>query len=128
MAVFLDMHPLNKPEVLVTSAYDKFDKAGKLTDEPTKKVLATFVVALLDWTIRLKNRLFRDPVQRRGPSTWVGPATVVAVDRSDPLRVERDGVASMKRQSAVDVTHRLCAFLQVRPNRRLIWIWSSRRC
>jgi len=54
IAVFLDMHVMNKPEVMVTSAYEKFDKEGKLTDEPTKKILGTFVNAFRDWTIRLK--------------------------------------------------------------------------
>src|ERR1700686_4054035 len=31
--VFLDMHPLNKPEVLIFQAQNKFDAAGKLSDD-----------------------------------------------------------------------------------------------
>ena len=35
--VFLDMHPLNKPEVLIGQAQNKFDADGKLTDEVAKR-------------------------------------------------------------------------------------------
>src|SRR6516225_6233458 len=31
--VFLDMHPVNRPEVLIGQAHTKFDAAGHLTDE-----------------------------------------------------------------------------------------------
>jgi chromate reductase, NAD(P)H dehydrogenase (quinone) len=31
--VFLNMHPVNSPEVLVAFAQNKFDTSGKLTDE-----------------------------------------------------------------------------------------------
>lgn len=34
--VFLDMHPLNKPEVLIGQAQNKFDIDGNLTDEAAK--------------------------------------------------------------------------------------------
>jgi chromate reductase len=53
IAVFLDMHPLNKPEVMVTRAMEKFDSNGKLTDEATRKLVETFVVALRDWSKRI---------------------------------------------------------------------------
>jgi chromate reductase len=53
IAVFLDMHPINKPEVMVTRAMEKFDASGKLTDEPTRKVVETFVLALRDWAVRI---------------------------------------------------------------------------
>ncbi len=35
--VFLNMYPLNRPEVMVASAQDKFDGSGRLTDEPTRQ-------------------------------------------------------------------------------------------
>ena len=54
VAVFLDMHPLNKPEVFVRSAAERIDAEGKLTDEPTRKVIAEQLVALAVWTRRLK--------------------------------------------------------------------------
>src|SRR5487761_722455 len=34
--VYLDMHPLNKPEVLIGQAQTKFDAAGRLTDEAAR--------------------------------------------------------------------------------------------
>ena len=36
--VFLDMHPLNKPEVLIGQAQTKFDAEGRLTDEAGARV------------------------------------------------------------------------------------------
>jgi chromate reductase len=56
IAVFLDMHPLNKPEVFVRSAQERIDEHGKLTDEPTRKVIADQLVALAAWTNRLRPR------------------------------------------------------------------------
>jgi chromate reductase len=56
VAVFLNMHVLNKPEVLVAKAADKFDADGKLTDEATRKVVADQLVALRDFTIRWRGR------------------------------------------------------------------------
>src|SRR6476659_6444530 len=35
--VFLNMHPLNRPEVMIGSAQDKIDANGKLTDEATRE-------------------------------------------------------------------------------------------
>lgn len=52
--VFLNMHPLNQPEVLVPSAQDKIDSAGRLTDEETRKRIANLLTALVAWTRRLK--------------------------------------------------------------------------
>jgi chromate reductase len=52
--VFLDMHPVNKPEVFVTFAAQKFDEEGHLTDEKTRDVVKDMLVKLADWTRRLK--------------------------------------------------------------------------
>ena len=54
IAVFLDMHPLNKPEVFVRSAQERFDSSGKLTDEATRKVIGEQLLALAVWTRRLQ--------------------------------------------------------------------------
>jgi chromate reductase, NAD(P)H dehydrogenase (quinone) len=54
MAVFLDMHPLNKPEVFVRTAQEKVDANGVLTDAATRKVIAEQLVALAAWTRKLK--------------------------------------------------------------------------
>lgn len=53
IAVFLDMHPLNKPEVFVRSAQNLVDGDGKLTDEATRKVIGDQLVALSAWTNKL---------------------------------------------------------------------------
>jgi chromate reductase len=52
--VFLNMHPLNKPEVFIGAAHTKFDAAGKLTDEPTRDFIKQLMAALDVWTRRLK--------------------------------------------------------------------------
>ncbi len=54
MAVFLNMHLLNKPGVMVARAHEKFDAEGRLTDLATRKVLGEAVVALAGWTRRLR--------------------------------------------------------------------------
>ena len=55
VAVFLDLHVLNKPEVFVRNAGSLIDAEGKLTDEATRKVIADQLVALAAWTKRLRN-------------------------------------------------------------------------
>jgi chromate reductase len=50
---FLNMFPLNKPEVLIGAAASKFDAEGKLTDEPTRGFVKDLMVALEAWTRRL---------------------------------------------------------------------------
>jgi chromate reductase len=52
--VFLDMHPINKPEVIVTFAPSKFDEKGALTDETAKELIRKLLEALVAWTQRLK--------------------------------------------------------------------------
>jgi chromate reductase, NAD(P)H dehydrogenase (quinone) len=54
MLVFLNMHPVNVPEVIVTSAISKFDANGKLIDEDASKHLNELVRALIKWITRLK--------------------------------------------------------------------------
>jgi chromate reductase, NAD(P)H dehydrogenase (quinone) len=52
--VFLNMYPINSPEVVVTFAQDKFDSSGKLVDETTKKFLRQLLQNLVDWTRQLR--------------------------------------------------------------------------
>jgi chromate reductase, NAD(P)H dehydrogenase (quinone) len=54
VCVFMDLHPLNKPEVLVPKAEGKFDADGRLVDEETRKMVGTQLVALRDWASRFK--------------------------------------------------------------------------
>ena len=52
--VFLNMHPINRPEVFVASASQKFDEEGRLTDDKTKEYVQKLLEALVLWTRRLK--------------------------------------------------------------------------
>lgn len=52
--VFLNMHALNQPEVMIANAAQKFDENGNLTDEETRKRIRQLIEALVDWTKRLK--------------------------------------------------------------------------
>ncbi len=52
--VFLDMHPINRPEVMVTFAPQKFDDKGRLTDEKAKELIKGLLEALVAWTKKLK--------------------------------------------------------------------------
>ena len=52
--VYLNMFPLNKPEIFVTFANQKFDEKGNLTDEKTREMVKRMLGALVDWTIKLK--------------------------------------------------------------------------
>lgn len=56
MFVFLNMYPINGPEVMLPFAQDKFNANGKLTDENTKKFLSQLLQNLVDWTRKLQNK------------------------------------------------------------------------
>ena len=45
--VTLNMYPLNKPEVMIPAAQDKFDANGKLTDASVRKRVADLLTALI---------------------------------------------------------------------------------
>jgi chromate reductase len=52
--VFLDMHPVNKPEVFVTFAPQKFDSEGRLLDKTARKLIAELLAALAAWARKLR--------------------------------------------------------------------------
>ncbi len=52
--VFLNMYPLNRPEVIVTFAGQKFDEQGRLTDEKAKELIRALLDALVAWARKLK--------------------------------------------------------------------------
>ncbi len=52
--VDLNMHPLNQPQLLVAAAHEKFDLASKLTDERVRDRLRDLLLALVEWTRRLR--------------------------------------------------------------------------
>ncbi|MNU03946.1 hypothetical protein D3C72_2481560 [compost metagenome] len=49
--VFLDMRPLNRPELMISTAQKVFDDRGRLTDETTREYLRGLLMALQDWTL-----------------------------------------------------------------------------
>lgn len=53
MLVFLDVHVLNKPEVMIAGAAEAF-KEGRLVDETTRGLVRDLMVALAVWTRRLR--------------------------------------------------------------------------
>ncbi len=53
MMVFLNMFPLNQPEVMISHAAEKFDDQGNLTDEKTKDHIRKQLENLISWTRQL---------------------------------------------------------------------------
>ena len=54
IAVFVDLKFVNKPEVMIGTAQDRFDAEGKLIHEPTRELIRKLVVSLAEWTALLK--------------------------------------------------------------------------
>ncbi|HTP83778.1 MAG TPA: NAD(P)H-dependent oxidoreductase [Alphaproteobacteria bacterium] len=54
VCVFLDLWPINKPEVLIAQAQTKFNDKGELTDEATKKLIQEHLVNLVGWARRMQ--------------------------------------------------------------------------
>jgi len=51
--VFLNMFPINHPEVMISYAQEKFDDDGNLKDEETKELIKDLLRGLVEWTERL---------------------------------------------------------------------------
>jgi chromate reductase len=51
--VYLEMIPLNKPEVFVSAAHQKVDAEGRLTDERSRAAIRALLEALAAWTRRV---------------------------------------------------------------------------
>jgi chromate reductase len=51
--VFLDMYPLNRPEVMVPFANERIDESGKVTDRKTRDKVRELLESLVAWTKRL---------------------------------------------------------------------------
>jgi chromate reductase, NAD(P)H dehydrogenase (quinone) len=54
MFVFLNMYPVNQPEVIIASAAERFDSNGNLIHEPTKELIRKLLTTLVSWTLRLR--------------------------------------------------------------------------
>lgn len=54
IGVFTNLHFLNRPEVLIARASERFSPTGELTDEPTRRVLEQFIGAFHAWILRVR--------------------------------------------------------------------------
>jgi len=52
--VFLNLYPINKPEVMIPACHDKFDANGKLVDETARGLIKDLLTSLDAWTRRLR--------------------------------------------------------------------------
>lgn len=53
VCVFVNLLPVNRPEVMIPQAQTRFDGSGRLTDEMSRKLIADLLTSLADWTRRL---------------------------------------------------------------------------
>jgi chromate reductase len=54
IAVFVDLKFVNKPEVAIATAQEKFDAQGNLTFEPTRELIRKLILSLVEWTTQLQ--------------------------------------------------------------------------
>ncbi|MGO1791892.1 MAG: NADPH-dependent FMN reductase [Oceanisphaera sp.] len=54
MMVSMDVHFVNKPEVMIAQAHEKFSELGELNDSQTAEFIEKLMLALTDWTRRLQ--------------------------------------------------------------------------
>jgi len=54
--VTLNMHAVNRPEVLVSFAPKKIDEKGNVTDQRTREIMGKLLQNLVKWTIKLKSQ------------------------------------------------------------------------
>jgi chromate reductase len=52
--VWLNMYPLNQPEVMVPFAQEKFDANGTMTDQKTKEKVKELLESLIRWTKKMQ--------------------------------------------------------------------------
>jgi chromate reductase len=52
--IFLNMHPINRPEVMIGNASQRFDQQGNLTDENSRKLIRQLIENLATWTRQLR--------------------------------------------------------------------------
>jgi chromate reductase len=59
------MYPINKPEVMIGNAAQRFDAGGNL-DESTKKHIRQLLSSLVDWTLGLERIKATDEIREAG--------------------------------------------------------------
>ncbi len=53
--VFLNMYCMNRPEVMIGNAAQRFDESGNLKDEKTKELIRQLLENLVSWVERLRS-------------------------------------------------------------------------
>ena len=56
MFVFLNMYPVNQPEVMISNAAKRFDEQGNLTDETSRRLIQQLLQELVRWTKLLQGK------------------------------------------------------------------------
>jgi chromate reductase, NAD(P)H dehydrogenase (quinone) len=54
--IFLNMHPVNRPEVMLSDASHNVDADGNISNEQTRQLIRQLLEALAQWTIRLQEK------------------------------------------------------------------------
>jgi chromate reductase len=54
--VFLNGLVLNRPEVMIAQAQNRFDAEGKLTDQPTRDIIGALLTSFAAWVRRMRAR------------------------------------------------------------------------
>ena len=54
--IFLNMQPINRPEVMLSDAPHNIDVDGKVTNEQTRQLIRQLLEALIAWTIKLNQK------------------------------------------------------------------------
>jgi chromate reductase, NAD(P)H dehydrogenase (quinone) len=52
--VFLNALVMNRPEVMIPAAQNKFDASGKLMDQATRDFITAHLTAFKAWVLRMK--------------------------------------------------------------------------
>jgi chromate reductase, NAD(P)H dehydrogenase (quinone) len=73
--VFLNMFPINQPEVMIGAAHERFDAEGNLTDEATREYIRRLLESLVEWTRRISQ-----PQGLSFAPDRTGPAKFLAAD------------------------------------------------
>ncbi len=59
--VFLDMYPINRPEVMMSDAAHNVDAEGNVTNQQTRQLIRQLLEALAAWTRKLKEKAPEQP-------------------------------------------------------------------
>jgi chromate reductase len=59
--VFLNMHAVNRPEVMISGAAERFDEQGNLRDEKTGEQIRKLLETLVQWAQQLERGKLTGP-------------------------------------------------------------------